>query len=810
MNKLVFSGLLLLAAIPVSAANEVENPMAVSDTSRVVDLDEVVVVSQPKDIYRLRQQPLSSSVFSTQELQQLNIRELRDLSVFVPSFAMPAYGSRYTSAMYLRGLGSRMTNTAVGVYYDNIPLMSPASFNSHFYMTDRVDVLRGPQGTLYGANTEAGIVRVYSKNPMSYQGTDVLLGFSSDLGRQVEAATYQRPCDKFAFGLAGFYKGQDGFFRNQNLDEKNDRGYEAGGKLRLLWQPTERLSFDLTSDYQFSNQNAFPYGVYDTEKEWADLPSTTVMPYYKRNMVNSGLTIGYQFNRFMLTSTTSFQHLYDRLMQDVDYLPVDKVVMSQHQKMNALTEELVLRSKGNSIWQHATGLYGARQAMRTTADVTFGEGVTGPMAQGILNAMRQGMLNGMKASMLQNFLAQGMPQAAAEAAAQRAAEAAVNAAGLHMQATIDPVASFFKLPVTNLAAYHESNLTLADRLTLTLGLRYDYSKYEIDYRSSASASVTGGTARAISTGTSRSVIENHLSNTSSQLLPKFGITYKLGDQGSNIYATASKGYMNGGYNINLFGDIMQADVQRQTVSDGVVDIPHTDADYEAIANTITYKPEESWNFELGTRLNLLDNKLHADIATFYTMLHNQQLTVMAPGNGYGRMTVNADKSSTCGLEAALRGVAFDNHLSWAATYSFTRATFRKFTNEEQDANGQVVTVDYKDNKLPNVPAHMFSAMADYRVDFRSDAVLRSLTFGANVTGNGKTYWDSANTASQGFYALLGAHLLADMGAVSVNFWGRNLTDTHYCPFAVYSESTGGFIGQRGNPIQMGVDVRMHF
>ena len=810
MKKLFFICFLFTTLFQLTAVAEEAVPAAVNDTSRVVDLDEVVVVSQPKDIYRLRQQPLSSSVFGSRELQQLHVRDLRDLSSYVPSFAMPVYGSRYTSAMYVRGLGSRMNNTAVRVYYDNIPLMSPAAFNSHFYMTNRVDVLRGPQGTLYGANTEAGIVRVYSKNPMNYQGTDVLLGFSSALGRLVEAATYQRPSDHFAFGLAGFYKGQDGYFRNQNLGKMNDHGYEAGGKLRMLWKPAERLSFDLTSDYQFSNQNAFPYGFYDTDEEWAELPSTTVMPYYKRNMVNSGLTVGYQMNRFMLTSTTSFQHLYDRLRQDVDYLPVDKVTMSQHQKMNAVTEELILRSTDSGIWQHATGLYGARQSLRTTADVTFGEGVTGPMAQGILNAMRQGMLNGMKASMLQSFLAQGLPQAAAEAAAQRAAEAAVNAAGLHMEATIDPVPSLFKLPMTNLAAYHESNLTLADRLILTLGMRYDYTKYEIDYLSTASASVTGGTARATSTGTSRSQIEDHLSNTSSQLLPKFGVTYKLGSQGSNIYATVSKGYMNGGYNINLFGDIMQADVQRQTVSDGVVDIPHTDADYEAIANTITYKPEESWNYELGVRLNLLDSRLHADIATFYTTLHNQQLTVMAPGTGFGRMTINADKSSTCGIEAALRGNLFDNHLSWAATYSFTRATFRNFTNQEQDANGELVTVDYKDNKIPNVPAHMFSAMADYRVDFHPDAVLRSLTFGANVSGNGKTYWDSANTASQGLYAVLGAHLLADMGTVSVNFWGRNLTDTRYCPFAVYSESTGGFIGQRGNPIQMGIDLRMHF
>ena len=147
----------------------------VNDTSRVVDLDEVVIVAQPKEQTRLRLQPLSSSVFGSEQMQQINVRDLSQLSQYIPSFSMPAYGSRLTSSMYMRGIGSRINNPAVGVYYDNIPLMSKAAYNNHFYMLDRVDVLRGPQGTLYGQNTEGGLVRIYSKNPMSYQGTDINL-----------------------------------------------------------------------------------------------------------------------------------------------------------------------------------------------------------------------------------------------------------------------------------------------------------------------------------------------------------------------------------------------------------------------------------------------------------------------------------------------------------------------------------------------------------------------------------------------------------------------------------------------------------
>ena len=78
---------------------------ALTDTSKVVDLDEVVVVAQPKEQVRLRLQPVSSNVFGSEQLQQLNVRDLSQLSQYVPSFVMPAYGSRLTSSMYVRGIG---------------------------------------------------------------------------------------------------------------------------------------------------------------------------------------------------------------------------------------------------------------------------------------------------------------------------------------------------------------------------------------------------------------------------------------------------------------------------------------------------------------------------------------------------------------------------------------------------------------------------------------------------------------------------------------------------------------------------------
>ena len=791
MNRKLFLFWALVAPSLLSAEELV-------DTSRVVDLDEVVVVSQPKEQFRLRQQPLSSSVLSINELNNLNVTDLRQLSAYVPSFSMPAYGSRLTSSMYIRGLGSRVSNSAVGVYYDNIPLMSKAAYNTYLYSVDRVDVLRGPQGTLYGANTEGGIVRIYSKNPMNYQGTDIRLGLASAFGRRAEVATYQRPSDHLAFSLAGFYNGQNGFFMNENLGEKADKMNEAGGKLRLMWKPTDRLLIDLTADYQYTRQNGFPYGQYNPDEAWADLPSTTFMPAYKRNLVNTGLGISYDMDQLLLTSTTSYQFLRDRMDMDIDYTAADRMALLQRQKANAVTEELTLRSKNAGMWHHATGLFGSRQWLNTDATVTFGQGLMRPISLAIENAMKNDMLQGFTG----RLIAQGMtPQQAAVAA-----QAQVDAMGVTMEAEM-AVPNTFRQPETTLAAYHESSFTLTDQLTATVGLRLDYSKVEIDYDSYGYMAMTGGTSNAVATYTLDSHILNNHSTSFTQLLPKFGLSYKLDGRGSNVYASVSKGYMAGGYNIQLFSDILQADLNdpqaQQQAQRGDVSIDHTEQDYANIEDAISYKPEESWNYELGAHLNLYGGKVQADIATFYTQLRNQQLSVMAPNYGFGRMTVNAGKSSTCGLELALRGLALDNHLSWAASYAFTRATFREYSDTQEDGT----VVDYKDNKIPYVPAHTFCAMADYRFDVSGNGLFRSVSVGANVSGNGRTYWDDANTVMQDFYAILGAHVLVDMGCVNVDFWGRNLTDTKYCSFA--QPFSGAYIGQRGNPLQVGFDVRIH-
>ena len=760
IRKTLLAGSIVL--FPFVCANAFERV----DTAKVYDLDEVIVVAQPKESVKLRRQPLSSSVFTDNELTSLNVRDISGLSYFVPSMSIPAYGSRLTSSTYMRGIGSRSGNPAVGVYYDNIPLVNKSSFNSHFYGIDRVDVLRGPQGTLYGMNTEGGLMRVYSKNPMNYQGTDLRLSLATGLQSDVEIAHYHRPSDKFAFSTSAFYSGQKGFFDNTYLNEHADLSNEFGGKARLVWLPADGWNIDFTTDYQYVNQNGFPYGEYDSETKHFNEPQTTLLNGYKRQMVNSGLHVTYTTPSLLFASTTSHQYLYDQMVMDQDYLPEDYLQLEQRQKMNAITQELSLRSLGGGIWNHASGVFFSKQWLKTDGPVYFGE------------AMNNKILTNM-----------GMPAAMAQM----------------LTISDNYVPGTFRTPQWNVGVYHESHIKLFDLLTLTLGLRYDYQKVSIDYATQSMFTLTGkGTMMMPGQGgqmiqipvdfTSKFVsrLENQADKGYSELLPKFGLTLDLGS-GSNLYAVVSKGFRAGGYNIQMFSDIFSNE-QREigkgfaAMAKGDMTVEHTAEDYAKVEETITYKPETSWNYELGTHLNLFGGKLHADAAVYYMRVRDLQLSVMAGDYGYGRQMINAGRSSSCGLELSLRGTALDNRFTWAATYGYTHSQL----------------LDYEDNQVPFIPTHTFSAMTDYRIG--------KFTFGLNVAGNGPTYWDVDNEYRQKLYATLGAHAMVDFGCIKLNVWGRNLTDTKYNTMLVNSsiDGTNRSFAQQGNPLQVGADLIMHF
>ncbi len=827
-RKLILSGL-LIGLMPIGAY--ADRYVIVNDSSKVYDIDEVVVVNQPKENFRLRKQPLSSTSFDISYLKSLNVQDIRQISTFVPSFTMPEYGSRYTSAMYIRGIGSRINSPAVGIYVDGMPLQSKSAYNFHSYDIDRIDVLHGPQGSLYGINTEGGLIRLYSKNPLRYQGTDVTLSIGSHFWRKAEISHYAKLTDNLAYSLAAFYDGQNGFFRNQYDGSKADKMNEFGTKGRLIWKPTSRLSFDLIADYQYVNQNSFPYGQVVTAEEIKAAPLTsplyglkpgTLEPsqnrqsYYRRNMLNTGLGLSYNGNGFDINSMTTWQYLHDNMLMDIDYSAKDFLHMTERQHTNAITEELSIKSNSNSRWHWTFGTFGSYQWVKTIAPVYFNADMNSFLSKQITSYAYNGMLNAMIKKMVPGFIAKGMTQEAAEAAAKLAAAGAIaKAGGASINMTMDPIPGLFHTPTYNIGVYHESNIEITPQLTATIGLRYDYSHVAIDYETSARVTMEENVMGVKLSPVITSTLKHHEHSSFNQFLPKIGVTYTL-NNGSNLYATWSKGYRAGGYNYQMFSDILQKDISTVArTARGNIDIQHDDAFYEKTVNTIAYNPETSWNYEVGTHLNLFKHQVHLDLAAFYMQIRNQQLSVMAGNYGFGRMMTNAGKSHSCGLEASLRGMALDNKLSYSLSYGFTSAQFDEYIDTTPTA-----TIDYKGKKVPFVPMHTLGTAADYRINVDPAALLdptnkfhlRSVIVGLNLSAQGKTYWDEANSIAQNFYAVLGAHADANFGLFNLNLWVRNFTNTKYNTFAVQSAATGTkyTFAQQGNPFQLGVDISFHF
>lgn len=162
----MFIATILLAGSEFVMADEI-NP---KDTIRTYNIEEVVLTSSTKETNDLRKLPGSVTILSPQQIIGRQIDALKDISSFVPNLYMPDYGAKLTSAIYIRGIGARSSGQSIGMYVDNVPYLDKSTFDFELTDIQRIEVLRGPQGTLYGRNAMGGIVNIYTISPFDFQG----------------------------------------------------------------------------------------------------------------------------------------------------------------------------------------------------------------------------------------------------------------------------------------------------------------------------------------------------------------------------------------------------------------------------------------------------------------------------------------------------------------------------------------------------------------------------------------------------------------------------------------------------------------
>ena len=191
--------LLLLLLFPLTVfADGIEE---VSDTSvaRHFDMEEVTVVGFKQDA--LGRDPIAVTSLSEAFVHNMEMTSIKDLGYTVPNFYIPEYGSRQTSPVFVRGVGSKTNGPTVGFYIDGVPHMERSSFDDDLFDLSALEVLRGPQGTLYGRNCIGGIINAYTHTPFDFQGTRVKAGYGRYNDLVVNAYNYTKLNDRMGFAV---------------------------------------------------------------------------------------------------------------------------------------------------------------------------------------------------------------------------------------------------------------------------------------------------------------------------------------------------------------------------------------------------------------------------------------------------------------------------------------------------------------------------------------------------------------------------------------------------------------------------------
>lgn len=766
-----------------------------ADTLKVVDIEAVTIVAAPKESRKLRELPNAVTLLSQQDLQNAQINSVKNLTAIVPNFYIPDYGSKLSSALYIRGIGSRTNTPSVGLYVDNMPFIDKSAFDFNYFDVERIDILRGPQSTLYGRNTMGGIIKIHTKSPFAYQGTDMRLGAGTHNAYNASVTRYEQVSKRFAYSLGGFYNYDGGFFRNSaRNNERIDKEQSVGGRFRGIYLPSDNWKLDLNVSYEYTDQGAFPYGLYDKTTSKVAQPAYNDQSNYHRNLLNTGLSAEYQGKGFLLSAITGYQYLQDRMMMDQDFTPQNLFTLEQKQHINTLSEEIVIRSKGKQHWQWTNGAFGFYQWLKTDAPVTFKD-------KGIKQIIEE------NANQAFDDLSASNPHAPQM-------HMAINSSELY-------TGENFKTPTLSGAIYHQStfNDLLIKGLSATIGLRLDYEKIWMDYYSAASPldfdfTLSMPPMSMVSKGLeANSLLKGKESTDYVQLLPKFALQYEW-VKGNNVYATVSRGYRSGGYNIQTFSDIVTT-----SLKNGMLDALAEDPKFASmnamigqmkeelpdINTAMRYKPEYTWSYELGSHLTLWNGRLTADLSAFLMDTKDQQLTRFSE-SGLGRETVNAGKSRSIGAEAAL-AAAITNNLMLNISYGYTHATFRDYITNVK-VNGELQNISYNGNYVPFTPKQTLSVGGQYIFQINPGYWLDRIIVNADYTGAGRIYWTEQNDVSQAFYGTLNGRLSLQKDNGEINFWVRNALDKEYATF--YFESMGNGFMQKGRPIQAGIEIRCRF
>jgi len=826
-SSLTLSFLLACAATPASAAETAADEAAAAaataadaavDTDDQASRGDIIIVTARRRQETAQEVPVAISVIRGDSIEATGNFNVVKLQQLAPTLQVYTSNPRNTS-VNIRGLGVPFGLTSdgfeqgVGIYVDDVYNSRVAAATFDFLDVAQVEVLRGPQGTLYGKNTTAGAINITTNQPtFDFEGrAEVSVGNLNY--RQAKAAISGPLTDKIAARIAIAATSRRGTLYNTVSDRWINEQDNLGLRGQLLFQPNEDLSITLAGDY--SKQDPEGYGttyvrVGRTQRALARqydalvaavnaanpgrnyaVPSTN--PYDRLTDLDASLNAGnkiggasvrvkWDVGPGSLTSISAWRFWDWKPENDRDFTGLSIVSKSQNpSQQDQYSQEFRYNYEGDKV-DFVVGLFGFKQRIDTQGTEQQGADASKWSLTGAL-ADNPAVLNGLTATNTQY------------------------------------------LKSTSAALFGQLSWKVTDALTIQPGARVNYDKKSGFYR----RVVTNGAGQVINCtpapGTSLPAIlaaqcgvyqpqESAPSDSAWNFTYDFNVNYKVAPD-ILAYATYAKSFKTLGINQN--GLPLNAD---NTVN------------YDAS----TVKPESIDHFEIGLKTQFLDRRATFNLSAYRTEIKDFQATVN--GGQFGTVRgylANADKVRTQGIEADLKIVASDRFTAYA-NGAYTDAKYKKFTNAPcppelsggtlQPANAtpnysqpgvpgalSPRQCDISGQRLPGVSKWAFSYGAETNVPVTLLAKEGQIYLG--VDGNYRSHWNS--NASPSIYTNVKGYALTNFRVgfrgegLDVFGWVRNAFDTDYIELLqVAPGNTGLIAGQVGDERTWGGTVKFSF
>ena len=787
-------------------------PAALPALAQSSGMLEEVIVTAAKRQQTLQEIPIAVSVVTAETIEQAQVLDIKDLQTLVPSLRVTQLQGSAQTNFIIRGFGNGANNAgiepSVGVFIDGVYRSRVGSALADLPKLERIEVLRGPQSTLFGKNASAGVISVTTAKPD-------LTGFSGSVGATV--GNYSQSIvrgdvsgplsDNLGFSLSGSVNERDGYFDNLTLGTDSNELDRWNFRGQLLWTPSDRMEVRLITDAEeidevccgVANLVDGPTGGV-VRMLGGDLVSNDPFAYGNyldfdpRNEIETqgtSLHIDYDFSNVTLTSITAFRTLDQFQSGDVDFTSARLILPEagdfRNTEIETFTQEIRLASNGDGPLQWVAGAFYFNEEV--VQDETFGLGPDFRSYVDVLLAAAgaPGALGGVEAAL-------GLPAGA------------IYATGTGNQS------ERYTLDDETLSLFVQFDYDLTDALTLTAGMNHTQSEKD------ASANVVNDNLfgalplDALGLGALSSVqflppiinypnsVEDGKSDDSDTTYT-VRLAYDLTSE-INVYAGVSTGFKATSWNLSQDSGPIPADVARLLAAADPV-LPNVGFGPGAAnfaVGTRFADPEESLVYELGLKGQW--DTVSLNMAIFMQEIDGFQSNVFS---GTGFNLANAGKQSTDGVEVELTWLPIDGlRIGFAATW--LDPLYDSFTG----ALGPDGPMDLSGEKPSGIPelstntniSYSFDLLGAYSYVRLEHVYEEDVQVVDNIPSSIAGREVNMVNASAG---------MSWSNGMEFNLWGRNIFDDEYLLSAFPSVAQAGSIsGYPNQPATYGLTLKYNF